>query len=74
MSAPQSAKRFLPKRKVGERYGVTTRTVDRWKAQAVIPPPDTTINNRDYWDEAALDRHDRQRVAERGGARTDNSL
>jgi DNA-binding transcriptional MerR regulator len=64
MSAPQSTKRFLPKRQVGARYGVTTRTVDRWKYQKVIPPPDLTINYRHYWSEDGLDRHDRQCVAE----------
>jgi DNA-binding transcriptional MerR regulator len=65
MSA-QPTKRFLPKRQVGARYGVTTRTVDRWKYQKVIPPPDLTINNRDYWSEDGLDRHDRKLVATRG--------
>ena len=64
MSAPQPAKRFLPKRKVGDRYGVTPRTVDRWKKRKVIPPPDLTINNRDYWSEDRLEQHDRQLVAE----------
>ncbi len=65
MSTSASDRRFFPKRAVARRYGVTTRTVDRWKKQNVIPPPDLTINNRHYWYEAALDRHDRQLVAAR---------
>jgi DNA-binding transcriptional MerR regulator len=65
MSALTSQRRLLGTRAVGQRYGgKSTRTIQRWWQQGVIPPPDQTIKNRHYWDEAALDRHDRQRVAE----------
>ena len=53
---------------VAKRYGVHMRSVARWVARGVIPPPDQTINNSHYWDEVALDRLDRQRVAERAAA------
>jgi predicted site-specific integrase-resolvase len=69
MSTPQPAKRLLPTRQVSQRYGVTPRTVDRWRRQMIIPPPDLTINNRNYWDEEGLDRNDRRRVAERAALR-----
>ena len=66
MLNPEPTKRLITTRGVGERYGGRhPRTVKRWWQQGVIPPPDQTIRNRHYWDEAALDRHDRQRVAER---------
>jgi hypothetical protein len=66
MVVPQSVKRLLPTRQVGVRYGGKhPRTIKRWVDQGVIPPPDLTINNRHYWYEDALDRHDRQLVAER---------
>ena len=53
-------------RTVAERYGGRhPRTIKRWWQRGVIPPPDQTINNRHYWDEAGLDRHDRERVADR---------
>jgi DNA-binding transcriptional MerR regulator len=68
MSTPQSTKRLLPTRQVGARYGVTPRTVDRWKRRKMLPPPDLTINNRHYWYEDGLDQHDRQLVAERASA------
>jgi hypothetical protein len=56
-------KRLINTRAVAERYGGRhPRTVKRWWTQGVIPPPDQTINNRHYWDEAKLDRHDRERV------------
>ena len=59
-------KRLINTRAVAERYGGRhLRTVQRWWKRGVIPPPDQTINNRHYWDEAALDHHDRKRVAER---------
>lgn len=64
MSTPQSAKRLIGTRAVGQRYGGKhPRTVKRWKDQGVIPPPDLRINGRDYWDETTLDHHDRTLVA-----------
>ena len=65
MSVSASGHCFIGKRDVGRRYGVTPRTVDRWKKQKLIPQPDFTINRRHYWREDGLDRHDRRRVAER---------
>jgi hypothetical protein len=65
MSSLTWARKYLPKRGVARRYGVTSRTVDRWKKRKVIPPPDLRRNNREYWLEEALDHHDRQCVAAR---------
>jgi DNA-binding transcriptional MerR regulator len=62
---PAPARKYIAKRRVAERYDVTIRTVDRWVEKKVIPPPDLDINNRGYWYEDGLDRHDRQCVAER---------
>jgi hypothetical protein len=58
-------RRFLSTHMVAKRYNVHMRSIARWVARGVIPPPDLTICNRHYWDAAALDHHDRQRVAER---------
>ena len=66
MRTREPPKRLINTRAVGERYGGRhPRTIKRWWQRGVIPPPDQTINNRHYWDEAALDRHDRERVADR---------
>jgi len=66
MVVPQSAKRLLPTRQVGVRYGGKhPRTIKRWVDQGVIPAPDMTINGRHYWYEHRLEQHDRQLVAER---------
>ena len=66
MSFPASApvRKYIPKRSVAQRYGVTPRTVDRWKKAKILPPADRTVNGRQYWNEGGLDDHDRQLVAE----------
>ena len=66
MSFPASAttRKYIAKRSVAQRYGVTPRTVDRWKKAKILPPADLTVNGREYWNEGGLDEHDRQLVAE----------
>jgi hypothetical protein len=60
------ARALLPERLVAERYGVCTRTIDRWgKDPAVGFPPLVVIRKRRYRDLAQLDRWD---AARRGGA------
>lgn len=53
--------RKLPTRKVCERYGVVSRTLERWdqRPELGFPPPEY-INGRKYRDEAALDEFDRR--------------
>jgi hypothetical protein len=64
-----TSQKLLGRRAVGARYGGKhSRTIKRWVDKKVIPPPDLTINNRDYWYEDGLDRHDRELVAERAAA------
>jgi hypothetical protein len=63
-STPQ--RHLLSRRAVGQRYGGKhPRTVKRWTDKGVIPPPDLNIQNRDYWYDDTLDRHDRRLVVER---------
>ena len=65
MSTLTPPRRHLDRRGVGTRYGGKhPRTIKRWKDAGVIPPPDVVVNGREYWDEAKLDHHDRQRVAD----------
>src|SRR6188508_3468428 len=60
-----TARAPIGKRAVGQRYGGKhPRTITRWVHQGVIPAPDLSINNRDYWYEDSLEQHDRQLVAE----------
>jgi predicted DNA-binding transcriptional regulator AlpA len=54
--------RKLPTRALCERYGITTRTIDRWVEAGVLPQP-FRINRARYWDEAELEAADRARMA-----------
>ena len=53
--------RKLNSRALQQRYGVVTRTIDRWVEAGVLPPP-MVINKIRYWDEAELEARDRDRV------------
>jgi hypothetical protein len=57
-------RKFLAKRAVSVRYGVTPRTIDRWIKAKVFPGADTVVNGRHYWVEQHLDQHDRRRTVE----------
>jgi hypothetical protein len=50
--------RRLTKRRVAEREGCSTRTVDRRVADGSLPSPDI-INNRCFWWLSVLQRHER---------------
>jgi hypothetical protein len=50
--------KLLPTRALCERYGVVSRTIDRWEAAGVIPAP-VCINGRRYWREAELEARER---------------
>jgi DNA-binding transcriptional MerR regulator len=56
--SPNTA-RLVPARAVAERYGIALRSVDRWLAKEVLPPPDRVINKRRYWLLENLERADR---------------
>lgn len=51
-------------RTIGKRYGGRHgRTIKRWVEQGILPPPDTTIQERPYYYEETLDNHDRQQAS-----------
>jgi hypothetical protein len=54
--------RLVPSRVVALRYGIHLRSLARWVARGVIPPPTQTINNRHYWSLEVLEQADRQRT------------
>ena len=57
---------LIPARAVAGRYGIHLRSVSRWVARGVIPPPSEIINNRRYWHPDVLDAADRRRTIEAG--------
>jgi len=56
--------RRLPTKATAERYGVSTRTIERWRGDAKLnfPQPDS-VNGRNYDRLSELVRWDRQRAA-----------
>lgn len=61
MSDKSRKVRKLTSRMLCERYGVVTRTIDRWVAAGILPQP-MVINSFRYWDEAELEERDRERM------------
>lgn len=61
---------LLPARAVAERYSVHLRSVSRWVARGVIPPPDLTICARRYWRLETLEQADRRRTIECAAGKT----
>jgi len=50
---------WIKRRKTAERYGVSTRTIERWEADPKLNFPLSMIRNgRKYDDDAKLDRWD----------------
>ena len=42
-------KRLINARGLANRYGIHLRSVSRWVARGVIPPPDQIIGDKRYW-------------------------
>jgi DNA-binding transcriptional MerR regulator len=59
----RSQKRKLTTRLLCDRYNVTSRTIDRWVEQGILPKP-MFINSVRYWDEDEIDRRDQERLTE----------
>lgn len=53
--------RRLTSRMLCERYSVVTRTIDRWTAAGILPPP-LVINGYRYWDEGEVEQRERERM------------
>jgi hypothetical protein len=45
-----------------KRYGRSQRTLDRWKARGVLPPPDMVINGIAYWYPETIEQNERERL------------
>jgi Homeodomain-like domain len=60
----EKPKQRLTTRRVAKRYGVSTRTIARWRQNPAIgfPASAASINGRDYYDEERLDQFDRECV------------
>lgn len=55
----------LPQKKTAERFGVTVKTLDRWRNDpALCFPQAIRVNSRLYDDEQALENWERARAAD----------
>jgi predicted DNA-binding transcriptional regulator AlpA len=64
MSGLNPKNRKLTARALCERYGVVSKTIDRWTETGILPQP-MRINRYRYWDLAELEAFDRIRSTAR---------
>jgi hypothetical protein len=48
---------------LSKRYGRTPRTINEWKRKKILPPPDMTIQDRDYWYQETIETNERERFS-----------
>lgn len=66
--ANEGGGRLLPARRIWERYGVCSRTLDRWLGNAEIGfPRPIVLNSRRYWRQDDIEAWERRRAAARVG-------
>jgi predicted DNA-binding transcriptional regulator AlpA len=63
IAKPNLQIRKLPMRALCERYGVSSKTIDRWLETGILPQP-LRINRYRYWDEGDLEAFERKRMSE----------
>ena len=62
---PQDARdmRYRSKGGLATRYGVTPRTIDRWRLEQKFPPPDLVLpNGAPRWSDDLIEAHERAGV------------
>jgi hypothetical protein len=58
-----TAKRFHSKPALADRYGVSSRTIDRWRSDGLFPAPDLTLpNGAPRWSDELIVNHERNNV------------
>jgi hypothetical protein len=57
----QNPKPLLRNEHLVARYKRSQRTIDRWKRDKIIPPPDLIINDTAHWYEETLEANERER-------------
>lgn len=68
LQSPEN-KRYLPARKVWERYDVTQMTIHRWlRDERMTFPKPIYLGRFRYWDEAELESWEQSRIRERAAA------
>ena len=62
-------KRYHSKPSLAERYGVSSRTIDRWRSDGVFPAPDLVLPNvAPRWSDEVIVNHERGAVSRKTSA------
>ena len=59
----QSAKQLLRGVHLSQRYQRTEKTINNWKRKKILPPPDLTIEDIDYWYLETIEANERERFS-----------
>jgi predicted DNA-binding transcriptional regulator AlpA len=60
---PKVAVAYLSKPELARRYGVSSRTIDRWRTDGLFPAPDITLpSGAPRWRDATVTAHERRLV------------
>ena len=57
----QPTKQLFRSVHLSARYRRTERTINSWKRNGVLPPPDVNINGIDYWYPETIEANERER-------------
>jgi predicted DNA-binding transcriptional regulator AlpA len=58
MKTQSKISRWFSKRELAQRYGVSTRSIERWSESGKFPRG-VQLNRRYYWSDAAIEAHER---------------
>ena len=59
MKAEAKLQKWFSQTALAKRYGVTTRTVQRWTKSGKLPPPDKLPRGRAAWGDIVIEAHER---------------
>jgi predicted DNA-binding transcriptional regulator AlpA len=68
MQTQSKISRWFSKRELAQRYGVSTRSIERWSESGKFPRGRQLPNNRWFWTDREIEEHERSLVG--GGEAT----
>jgi hypothetical protein len=69
MAHEDTAKRYHSKPALADRYGVSSRTIDRWRSDGLFPAPDIVLpNGAPRWSDETVETHERGLVGKTSAA------
>jgi len=62
-------RQLRPVKWLRDRYGRSTKTIDRWVEQEILPPPAARVHDQRLWDVAEVEERERTNM----GLRSNNT-